>query len=240
MKYSYMDLLAEFGIGSAHPGGYTLTKELLTQLSIQKEDDILDCGCGTGQTASYIYTTFQCNVTAVDFHPLMIEKARNRFNMEDQMIHLVEANIESMPFSSKSFDFVLSESVAAFTHVDHTLKEYARVLKTGGKLFLNEMVLLEDPQEEEAKEIKEMYQIKQLLSTNQWVNKLNENGFQSIQLCIASPISALLNQEEDRENDFFPSEVLDPTLHDLWNEHQTLSKRYSTKLGFLLIIADKS
>ncbi|MDQ0206115.1 class I SAM-dependent methyltransferase [Alkalicoccobacillus murimartini] len=240
MSYSYMDVLAEFGIGSAHPGGFTLTKELLSQVAIHKQDHVLDCGCGTGQTASYLSSSFNCSVTALDIHPLMIEKARNRFNIEDQPITLIEGNVEAMPFEDQTFHYVLSESVTIFTNIDQTLNEYARVLKPNGTLLLNEMVLLERTTQDEEAELKEMYQASDFLFTDQWIKKLKAHGFSSVLSCIASPISALLAQSDDKGNDFFPSDVLDPALHDMLGKHHELSKSFASKLGFLLIIVQKT
>ena len=36
-RNTYIDFLAYYGIGSAHPGGFTLTKQLLAQLPLDME-----------------------------------------------------------------------------------------------------------------------------------------------------------------------------------------------------------
>lgn len=238
--HSYTDVLAEFGVGSAHPGGFTLTKELLDNVAIHKEMHVLDCGCGTGQTASYIQKSFQCKVTAIDLHPLMIEKARNRFNITDQPITLVEGSIEKMPFPDLSFDLVLSESAAIFTKVGLTLAEYARVLKPKGKILLNEMVLLEQIPAKDVVNIKQMYNINELLLTDDWIKRLANVGITKVDSCMAGPISSLLEQVEDRGNDFDPSEEINPIFHEMLTEHHQLSQTYATQLGFLLLVAEKS
>ena len=78
-EWTYHDLLAAFGIGGAHPGGFALTCEVLEREAIGKTSVVLDAGCGTGQTAAYLVKRFGCDVTAVDRHPLMLQKAANRF-----------------------------------------------------------------------------------------------------------------------------------------------------------------
>lgn len=75
---TYLEFLAKFGVGGAHPGGINLSKELFKAESIQQTSHILDVGCGTGQTAAYLATHFQANVTGIDINPIMIEKARHR------------------------------------------------------------------------------------------------------------------------------------------------------------------
>ncbi|TSB47096.1 class I SAM-dependent methyltransferase [Alkalicoccobacillus porphyridii] len=239
MIYSYTDVLAEFGVGSAHPGGFLLTKELLSTLPIKKENRILDCGCGTGQTASYLSSTFHCDVTAIDAHPVMIEKARNRFNAEDQSTRLIKASIEAMPLPDLTFDILISESAAVFTDLGRTLREYARVLKPEGTLLLNEMVLLEPLKEEEELKIKDMYGVNELLYTDEWLKRLSEVGFSTIHSCLASPVSSLLDQQQDRGNDFFPSDEINPHFHELLAKHQQLSRTFASKLGFLLVIAER-
>ncbi|MEN0643626.1 class I SAM-dependent methyltransferase [Alkalicoccobacillus gibsonii] len=239
MHYTYMDLLAEYGIGSAHPGGFLLTKSLLKQLKIKPVHYVLDAGCGTGQTSSYLYSAFKCHVSAVDNHPLMIEKALNRFHMEDQEITLKEASIEQLPFLNESFDFVLSESVTAFTDIATSLSEFNRVLRSGGRLLLNEMVQNHPTTESERSSFSELYQIKDLLNPDQWREKLMTCGFSHIEQWRVEPISTLIQQKNDNGNDFFPSDALDSSLQEVWQQHQRVTQLLASKLSYLLVVAVK-
>ena len=54
MSNSYLDLLAYFGIGGAHPGGFNLTQSLLEDENIQPVDSVLDIGCGTRTDGSFL------------------------------------------------------------------------------------------------------------------------------------------------------------------------------------------
>lgn len=54
-RNTYIDFLAYYGIGSAHPGGFTLTKQLLAQLPFRHGANVLEIGCGTGKTAKDIW-----------------------------------------------------------------------------------------------------------------------------------------------------------------------------------------
>ena len=40
-RNTYIDFLAYYGIGSAHPGGFTLTKQLLAQLPFKYGANVL-------------------------------------------------------------------------------------------------------------------------------------------------------------------------------------------------------
>jgi len=53
-EYTYLNCLAELGVGGAHPGGFKLTQDILSAEHIGKKTTVLDAGCGTGQTAAYV------------------------------------------------------------------------------------------------------------------------------------------------------------------------------------------
>ncbi|KFL81980.1 hypothetical protein TU69_02085 [Bacillus cereus] len=74
-RNTYIDFLAYYGIGSAHPGGFTLTKQLLAQLPLRQGANVLEIGCGTGKTAAYMAKNFGYKVTAVEKNEIMIQKA---------------------------------------------------------------------------------------------------------------------------------------------------------------------
>ncbi len=71
----YTNTLAELGVGGAHPGGLALTKEMLKNEDINSQTMILDAGCGTGLTSSYLYEQYQCRILACDIHAGMLKKS---------------------------------------------------------------------------------------------------------------------------------------------------------------------
>ena len=48
-RNTYIDFLAYYGIGSAHPGGFTLTKQLLAQLPLDMEQMSLNSAAVRGK-----------------------------------------------------------------------------------------------------------------------------------------------------------------------------------------------
>lgn len=132
---NYLQFLAKFGIGGAHPGGINLSKALFEHENIQRGVDILDVGCGTGQTAAYLASFYQANVTGIDVHPLMIEKARQRMQKTHLAVNLIEGSIEQTSIEKESFDFILAESVLAFVNQQRALQEIYRLLKKGAALL---------------------------------------------------------------------------------------------------------
>ena len=179
---TYFDFLAKFGVGGAHPGGILLTQDILSKEMINNESVILDAGCGTGQTAAYLYQQYKANVIGIEINPIMVEKAKSRFENLQLPISLIHGSIEEIPFEDDTFDFILSESVLAFVDKPKTLKEFYRVLKKGGRLIANEMTINRPLNQQEALEIMNFYAVDSLLLERDWRQLLEEAGFNHINI----------------------------------------------------------
>src|SRR6478752_4914134 len=178
MNYTYLDCLAVFGVGGAHPGGLQLTKEILSREKIDETKSILDAGCGTGQTSAYIAEQYQCNVTSLDCNKIMLDKARQRFSSLHLPIDVKQGSTENLPFDEGLFDMVLSESVISFTDVSLTIPEFKRVLKPNGVLLAIEMVLEQPLSEKEWHNLFERARFKQI-SVEKFKLQIDENDVQN-------------------------------------------------------------
>ena len=192
MFNNYLDLVANFGIGGAHPGGFSLTQSILENETIQPYESVLDIGCGTGQTAAFLAQRFQCQVTAVDNHPIMLKKARERFESIDSPILVIEGDAQNLKLTDNSFDLIIAESVISFTTISKTLNELSRVLKSGGRLILIEMTAEQSLSEEIRKKASSLYGINEILNEQEWKSKLQQAGFTQIEI-IDTPIWAYTN-----------------------------------------------
>jgi len=103
---------------------------------------LLDVASGTGRFLTFVrdnYPGLQC--TALELSPHYLEAVRKnnaRFEGGPGSLTLVEANCEAMPFPDASFDAVTN--VYLFHEMPrearrNAAREFARVLKPGGKLF---------------------------------------------------------------------------------------------------------
>lgn len=227
MNNCYLDLLAYFGVGGAHPGGFSLTKQLLKDEKISSFDSFLDIGCGTGQTAAFVKKQFNCSVTAVDCHPIMINKAKKRFEKEQVQVALVKEDVQSLSFSDQLFDFALSESVIAFTNISKTLHELARVLKRNGCLLIIEMTAKKQLSPAKQKEVKDLYGIPEVLTEEEWKVKLKNAGFLSVETIRSS--AAL---RETALLDMNPSENISNELYELWDLHHSFINQPDFPLSF--------
>jgi SAM-dependent methyltransferase len=232
---TYIDFLAKFGVGGAHPGGLLLTKSMLSQEKIPPGSLILDAGCGTGQTAAYLYQEYQANVVGLEINTIMIEKAKNRFQNLQLPIQLVQGSVEKIPFTENTFDYILCESVLAFVNKPLALKEFFRVLKKEGRFIANEMTINTTLSQKEEDEIKEFYAIDSLLLEEDWKNLLTETGFQNIE--IHAQQFDLLQGSPAQEFNF--SQNFEPELFSILNEHGNMLVKYHDILSHRVITCSK-
>ncbi|WP_227938085.1 class I SAM-dependent methyltransferase [Alkalihalobacillus deserti] len=230
---SYIDFLAEFTINSAHPGGKATTEAIFNREVIDSKTKILDVGCGTGETASYLSKAFNCKVFAIERHPIMLEKARERIGKKSSSIKLVEGSIEQLPYKSDSFDYVLIESVLAFVSIKKALNECNRVLKKGGTLILNELILLEKLADWEIDTLKAFYGFIECNVENDWKVYLDQAGFKQIEKL------NLTVQEISKVNELELSIDMDPQLFDILDEHERLLTEFKGRMGNIVLRCQK-
>ncbi|MDP4094981.1 MAG: methyltransferase domain-containing protein [Bacillota bacterium] len=180
MHNTYLELLAYYGVGSAHPGGFALTRKIMETLEIDTTSKVVDLGCGTGETLAYIVRNYTCQVTGVDINKHMLSQAEQRLKHENLQAELVHADISQLPFPSNTFDSAISESVIIFTDINKTLEECSRVLKENGTFIAVEMSALYPLSMKELTEIKSVYGIEKVPAFDEWVRMLEQAGFTDI------------------------------------------------------------
>ncbi|MFZ7942216.1 MULTISPECIES: class I SAM-dependent methyltransferase [Bacillaceae] len=232
---TYFDFLAKFGVGGAHPGGIQLTQNMLSNEKITNQSNVLDAGCGTGQTAAYLYQQYKAKVFGLEINPIMLEKAKGRFETLQLPIQLIHGSIEEIPFEDHSFDFILSESVLAFVDKPKALKEFYRVLKSGGRLIANEMTINKRLSTKEESEIMNFYAVDSLLLEADWNQLLHEAGFHCIDIKAQKPVLSHGNQTPE----FNFSKDFEPELFTILNEHGNIVLKYQDVLSYRIFTATK-
>ncbi|WP_366248122.1 methyltransferase domain-containing protein [Terribacillus aidingensis] len=230
MNYTYLDCLALFGVGGAHPGGLQLTKKILAEEKISSDTILLDVGCGTGQTAAYLAQQFGSSVSALDNNSIMVEKALERFSGLNIPIVAKHGDTENLPYPDKHFDIALSESVLSFTNVTSAIRELKRVLKSNGRLLAIETVLEQTIPEEERSSIVDFYRFPQLLTEDEWLTAFKKAGFQQVDITKYQP--TLDQVDEQNAADFSLSESIDDALLEILEKHKEIMQRNKDKLGF--------
>jgi ubiquinone/menaquinone biosynthesis C-methylase UbiE len=111
-------------------------EELCEALDLRSGQRVLDVAAGNGNIALAAARRW-CNVTATDYVPALLERARERAAAEHLGIEFREADAEALPFEDRSFDVVVSTFGVMFTpDQERSAQEMVRVCKRGGKIGL--------------------------------------------------------------------------------------------------------
>jgi SAM-dependent methyltransferase len=101
--------------------------------------DVLELGCGLGDLlADMIEAGYACH--AVESSPQMVEAARatlRRRKLGDDAL-VIQGSARALPFSSASFDTVVSTFPSEYIYDPDTIAEVERVLRPGGRLVVVE------------------------------------------------------------------------------------------------------
>lgn len=116
----------------------------LSRVSINKDDTILDIGCGGGRTINTLAkTATRGKIYGLDYSEDCVKVASkiNKKHIEEGQVEILHASVSSLPFSDDLFDLVtVVETYYFFPDLVHNLKEIRRVLKPRGSVILiNEM-----------------------------------------------------------------------------------------------------
>jgi SAM-dependent methyltransferase len=115
------------GVGTAHDARVPLVTAIIAAAPAR----ILEVGCGWGELAAWIGRDTGAEVIATDLSPRMVELARG--NGVDARV----ADVQELPFTDASFDAVVAAWMLYHVpDLERGLSEIARVLNTGGVLFV--------------------------------------------------------------------------------------------------------
>jgi len=144
---TFFDFAAEVGL-TKHIGGVEATQDLIQLCHIGEGSYVLDVGCGVGVTPCWIAKKYGCRVVGVDINLRMVERSRERARREKvaDRVEIQVADAQELPFEDNLFDAAITESVTAFPEdKQKAVGEYARVVKPGGYVGLNESAWLKIP-----------------------------------------------------------------------------------------------
>jgi ubiquinone/menaquinone biosynthesis C-methylase UbiE len=114
--------------------GIVIVGELLCDsIPVHAGDRVLDVATGSGNTALSAARR-GCRVTGVDFVPALLERGRERANVERLKIEFKEGNAEAIPCEDGAFDVVLSTFGSMFAEPTRGAAETLRVCRSGGKI----------------------------------------------------------------------------------------------------------
>jgi SAM-dependent methyltransferase len=135
---------ANLGLGCGNPVALS---------SIKEGDVVLDLGSGAGFDAFLVAKRVgnTGKVIGLDITDEMIQKAKeNALRYGYKNVEFKLGDIENMPIEENSIDVIISNCVINLSpDKGRVFSEAHRVLKNGGKMFLSDIVLLEELTEEQ-------------------------------------------------------------------------------------------
>ena len=126
------------------------TKEFTTNLDfnllnpLSKDAKIVDYGCGYGRTLNQLYKAGYHNLTGFDFSEAMIQRGKNEF--PHLKLKIIEENHTKC--DSDSVDMVILFALLTCVVEDKAqqkmMREIHRILKPGGRVYINDFLLNDD------------------------------------------------------------------------------------------------
>lgn len=109
-------------------------EEIIKLLGLNKNDRILDLGCGIGHITEYLYDRTNGFVTGVDISEIAIEKAKERTKGKNNLKFEI-ADIEELGYPSNSFNKIISIDTHYFVDdFEKFILYLIKILSPGGKI----------------------------------------------------------------------------------------------------------
>ena len=105
-----------------------------------QDKHILDVGFGNGNN-TILFAKLGMKVSAVEIHQDICDLASEKFERIGIDVNLKVGKNQELPFEDNTFDFLVSWNVIHYegneSGIKASIREYARVLKSNGRLFLS-------------------------------------------------------------------------------------------------------
>ncbi len=124
-------------------------RAMVRQVAASEGDRVLDVATGTGMVAEALVRSYGCSVVGLDQSPEMLAGAEAKLAADPRLadrVELVTGEAESIPYEDGEFDHLTFTYLLRY--VDDpgaTLRELARVVKSGGRIASLEFMLPPNP-----------------------------------------------------------------------------------------------
>jgi ubiquinone/menaquinone biosynthesis C-methylase UbiE len=156
-KLGYYDFMGYLEVPFFNVGGAASMDRLAELLRLDGDTKVLEVGCGTGGNACYLANKYGCSVTGIDVAEHMVAMAQARaeeLGLTD-LVDFKSGDAYDLDFPDGSFDVVFTIFVSQFLEPSVAFKEFSRVLRSGGRLGINEMYKEEEIPPEAVERVEE-------------------------------------------------------------------------------------
>jgi arsenite methyltransferase len=131
---------------SFHPGGVRLTERLGQLLGLTEQTCVLDAASGKGASALFLAQRFGCAVVGVDLSARNVEYAAAEAGRLGLRMRFEVGDAEQLPLDAASVDAIVCEcAFCTFPDKPRAAREFARVLKPGGRVGLSDITRAAGP-----------------------------------------------------------------------------------------------
>jgi len=136
---------------SFHPGGAALTERLGHLLNLTRDSHVVDVASGRGTSAFHLARRFGCRVSGIDLSQQNVDRAAGeavRLGLADR-VRFECGDAEHLPLANESVDAVICEcAFCTFPDKPQAAREFARVLRRGGRVGLSDITRRGDRSDE--------------------------------------------------------------------------------------------
>lgn len=156
---------------------------------IQKDNRVLDAGCGVGGTAIFIAKKTNAHVTGITLDPHQVRLAKQyagKFDVADKTNFGV-MDFMHLNFPSNHFDAVYGVESVGYAHPKETfLRGVYRILKPGGRLVVMEGYAAQKPTSSEAikllREIENNFHLAPVVTGTEFASLMKKVGFVEVSM----------------------------------------------------------
>lgn len=108
-------------------------------ITIEKNDKIIDLGCGGGVNIEKFLELTNCNVDGLDYSEVSVAESmkRNRTSVDSGRCEVIRADVSDMPIEDESYDLASAfETIYFWPDIESTFKEISRILKPSGRFMI--------------------------------------------------------------------------------------------------------
>lgn len=159
---------------------HRISRKVTDTLGLRAGERVLDAGCGPGETAVYLATEYDVDVTGITVSDYEIEQG-NRRAAAAGMAHRARfayGDFMALSFPDDSFDAVLAlESLQNAPDLSQVLGEFHRVLRPGGRLSFSDFSLESAADDKRVATFMRTLKLGALPTLPEWLDLVRGAGF---------------------------------------------------------------